>query len=257
MADAATRRSGDPHTLALRGLQGSGHHRDRDRAAVRRLRARRPVERLADVAAGMLPFAAVLAVAGLGQMLVVSRAASTCRSPARCRWPSSSSPTCRTGQRQAAPGGRCSRSASRSSPGCVNGLLIGGLGLNPIIATLGTNALLYAVVLGISGGRPAHDHPTCWPRSPADRRSGIPNSVFFALAALVVVTVLVQAHGAGPPVRGGRRQPPGRPRRSACGCSVHRAARLRLGPAALLPRRPDARRHHRPADARSRATATC
>ncbi len=39
--------------------------------------------------------------------------------------------------------------------GLANGLLVGGLGLNPIIATLGTNALLYGVNIGISGGRPA------------------------------------------------------------------------------------------------------
>ena len=38
--------------------------------------------------------------------------------------------------------------------GLLNGFLVGRLGLNPIVATLGTNALLFAGVLGISGGIP-------------------------------------------------------------------------------------------------------
>ena len=38
--------------------------------------------------------------------------------------------------------------------GLLNGFLIGALLLNPIIATLGTNALLYGANLAISGGRP-------------------------------------------------------------------------------------------------------
>ena len=58
----------------------------------------------------MLPFAAVLAIAALGQTLSSSRAASTSRSPARSRWPSSSSPTIPTGD-----DGSCS--ARSSCPG--------------------------------------------------------------------------------------------------------------------------------------------
>src|SRR6185437_6220676 len=38
--------------------------------------------------------------------------------------------------------------------GLLNGFLVGVLRLNPIIATLGTNALLYGANLAISGGRP-------------------------------------------------------------------------------------------------------
>src|SRR5947199_191289 len=75
--------------------------------------------------------------------------------------------------------------------GVVNGLLIGVLGLNPIIATLGTNALLYGADLALSGGRPrittkALAHLT------GGTSAGIPHSVFFALAALVVVSVAVK-----------------------------------------------------------------
>ena len=55
----------------------------------------------------------------------------------------------------------CRRSASRSSRrspfGSLNGFLIGRMRLNPIVATLGTNALLYGAVLWYTAGIPTHD----------------------------------------------------------------------------------------------------
>jgi ribose transport system permease protein len=145
---------------------------------------------------GMLPLAAVLAIAGLGQMLVVQQG----------------------GIDLSVAGGISlavvivthvpDGDSSRLLPaillalmfaigaGFLNGVLIGVLGLNPIIATLGTNALLYGVNLGISGGRPritTHLLGTVGGGSTI----GIPNSVFFAVAALVVVSVLVKMSVAG------------------------------------------------------------
>ncbi|WP_133766922.1 ABC transporter permease [Amnibacterium kyonggiense] len=144
-----------------------------------------------DALQGMLPIAAVLAVAGLGQMLVVQQ-----------------------GGIDLSVAGAMSLAVvtvthipdqddSLLLPavllafglvvlgGLANGLLIGGLGLNPIIATLGTNALLYGVNLGISGGRPritTNALQTVMTTSVL----GIPSSVFFAVAALVLVIVLVR-----------------------------------------------------------------
>jgi ribose transport system permease protein len=75
--------------------------------------------------------------------------------------------------------------------GVLNGVLIGGLGLNPIIATLGTNALLYGVNLGISGGRPRIT--TRLLASVAGGSTlGVPHSVVFALGALAVVSLIVK-----------------------------------------------------------------
>lgn len=80
--------------------------------------------------------------------------------------------------------------------GVVNGILVGVIELNPIVATLGTNALLYGLVLRISGGTP---------RTTTDRLAhiaggkslGIPNAVYFAVAATIVVTALVKLTVAG------------------------------------------------------------
>ena len=75
--------------------------------------------------------------------------------------------------------------------GVVNGVLIGFLGLNAIIATLGMNALLYGVNLHVSGGRPRIT-TDLMARIGGDSTWGIPHAVFFALGALLVVSVLVK-----------------------------------------------------------------
>lgn len=80
--------------------------------------------------------------------------------------------------------------------GLTNGLLVGGLGLNPVIATLGTNALLYGVNLAISGGRPLIT-TTALASMTGGSTIGIPNSVFFALGAFIVVSILVRRTVAG------------------------------------------------------------
>ena len=68
--------------------------------------------------------------------------------------------------------------------GVANGTLIGRLGLNPIVATLGTNALLYAAVLGISGGTPRQT-TDLMAKVAAGDVAGVPNAVFFAIGATV------------------------------------------------------------------------
>jgi predicted ABC-type sugar transport system permease subunit len=78
----------------------------------------------------------------------------------------------------------------------LNAILIGYIGLNPIIATLGTNALLFGAILGISGGTPRATAPLL--RSIAgDRTLGIPNTIYFALIALLIVTLIVKKTVAG------------------------------------------------------------
>lgn len=75
--------------------------------------------------------------------------------------------------------------------GLLNGSLVGRLRLNPIVATLGTNALLYGAVLWYTGGIP---------RTTTARlahlgeglRLGIPIPVYFAVVATALVTAVVK-----------------------------------------------------------------
>jgi ribose transport system permease protein len=80
--------------------------------------------------------------------------------------------------------------------GLLNGALVGVLRLNPIIATLGTNALLYGADLGVSGGRPRITTQLL-ARVTGGTSAGIPHAVWFALAALAVVALLVKRTVAG------------------------------------------------------------
>lgn len=80
--------------------------------------------------------------------------------------------------------------------GIVNGLLIGRLGLNAIVATLGMNALLYAGVLGISGGTPRRTTDLL-ARTAGGLTLGIPNSVYVAVGVIVVAVVAVKLTSAG------------------------------------------------------------
>jgi ribose transport system permease protein len=68
--------------------------------------------------------------------------------------------------------------------------------LNPIIATLGMNALLYSVVLGLSGGIP-RGTTRLLRNLVAGSTLGIPNSVYYAAAAAVAVTILLKKTVAG------------------------------------------------------------
>jgi ribose transport system permease protein len=145
---------------------------------------------------GMLPFAAVLAVAAIGQTLVVQQGGFDLSVPGAI----SLAVVITTHE----PNGDDSRLLAALGLGLVvavvagvgNGLLVGRLGLNPIVATLGMNALLYAGVLGISGGSPRRT--TDLLRSVAGGLTfGIPNSVYVALLVLAVATVAMKTTAAG------------------------------------------------------------
>lgn len=145
---------------------------------------------------GMMPFFAVLAVAGLGQMLVVQQGGIDL--------------SVAGGVSLAVvivvhePAGDSSKLvpavlmaiAFAIGAGMLNGLLASRIKINPIIATLGTNAVLYGMVFVISGGTPRSTTPLL--RSIVGGiTGGIANSVFFALAALLIVVVVSKKSVAG------------------------------------------------------------
>jgi ribose transport system permease protein len=145
---------------------------------------------------GMLQIAAVLAVAGLGQMLVIQQGGidlSVAGAMSMAVIVVTHIPDGDDGKLVPAIGVAV---LFALGAGVLNGILVGVLQLNPIIATLGTNALLYGADLGISGGRPRITTKLLASVT-GGTSAGIPNAVFFALAALVVVSVLVKRTVAG------------------------------------------------------------
>lgn len=145
---------------------------------------------------GMLPYAAVLAVAALGQTLVVQQGGIDLSVPGGISLTVVILTHQANGQDDRVLGAALTALAAVLVAGTINGFLISRRGLNPIIATLGMNALLYSVVLGLSGGIPRGT--TRLMANIAGRLSfGIPNSVYFATAAVVAITVIIKKSVAG------------------------------------------------------------
>lgn len=146
--------------------------------------------------AGSLPFAAIIAIVGLGQLLVVQQGGFDLSLPGAVslavvvstHYPHQDDALLYQAVLVAL--------AFALAAGFLNGVLVSVFRLNSIIATIGTNALLYAAVFATSGGVPSITTGLL-----ADIAGGetfnLPNAVYFALAATVVVSFALKKTVAG------------------------------------------------------------
>ncbi len=142
--------------------------------------------------AGSLPFAAIIAIVGLGQMLVVqqggfdlSLAGGVSLAVVITTHLSGGNDADLLGSVMIAVG--CALVA-----GALNGVLVGVLRLNAIIATIGMNALLYGAVFAVSGGVPRITTPLM-AEIAGGKTAGLPNSVLFAVALTALVSFALKA----------------------------------------------------------------
>jgi ribose transport system permease protein len=136
---------------------------------------------------GSLPFAAIIAIVGLGQLLVVQQGGFDLSLPGAVSLAvvvSTHYPQQQDGLLYKAV---LIALAINLAIGVLNGVLVSFLRLNAIIATIGTNALLYATVFAISGGVPSVTTELLANIAGGDLL-GMPNSVLFALAATALVS---------------------------------------------------------------------
>ncbi len=140
---------------------------------------------------GSLPFAAIIAIVGLGQLLVVQQGGFDLSLPGAVslavvqatHYPQQNDSLLLAAVLSAA----CFALAA----GALNGLLVTIFNLNAIIATIGVNALLYGAVFAVSGGVPSITTERLATIA-GGNVVGIPNAVFFALAALAIVTFVLK-----------------------------------------------------------------
>lgn len=140
---------------------------------------------------GMLPFAACLAIIGLGQTLVIQQggidlsvAGAVSLTVVIVTWGPDRNDDRLIPAVAAAFG-------AAIITGLINGFLITKTKLNSIVATLGVNALLYGVMMGLSGGSP---------RRTTDRLShftndkifGLPHSIYFGIIFTIIVTIVLK-----------------------------------------------------------------
>jgi ribose transport system permease protein len=142
--------------------------------------------------AGSLPFAAIIAIVGLGQMLVVqqggfdlSLAGGVSLAVVITTHMSSGSDAHLLSAVLIALG--CALVA-----GIANGILVGVMRLNAIIATIGMNALLYGAVFAVSGGVPRITTPLM-SQIAGGKTLGLPNSLIFAIAIMALVSFVLKA----------------------------------------------------------------
>jgi ribose transport system permease protein len=140
---------------------------------------------------GSLPFAAIIAIVGLGQLLVVQQGGFDLSLPGAV----SLAVVTATHYPQQDNGLLfeavlvCLSFALAA--GIINGLLVSIFRLNAIIATIGVNALLYAGVFGVSGGVPSITTDLL-AEIAGGETFGLPNAVCFALAALAIVSFVLK-----------------------------------------------------------------
>ena len=139
----------------------------------------------------MLPFASALAIAGLGQTLVVMQGGidlSVAAGHSHYVVIVTKYPAGDNGRLLPAIG---IAFLAAIAAGSLNGLLVGRMRLNPIVATLGTNALLYGAVLWYTAGIPTTTTARL-ARIGGGLWLGIPRPVYFAVIATAIVSAVVK-----------------------------------------------------------------
>jgi ribose transport system permease protein len=140
---------------------------------------------------GMLPFASVLAITAIGQTLVIQQGGIDLSVPGMIsitvvimtRYPNGDSGKVLVALLLAL--------AVTLAAGVVSGLAISRIGVTPIVATLGMNALLYGGVLQISGGTPRTTTSRLH-NFASGKVAGIPNTVIIAVILTAVVAFVIK-----------------------------------------------------------------
>ncbi len=140
---------------------------------------------------GSLPFAAVLAIVGLAQMLVVQQGGFDLSVAGGVSLAVVIATHVPAGNDAVLLPAVLMALACAMAAGAANGLLVGVLRLNPIVATIGVNALIYGGVFAVSGGVPRTTTPLLAAIAGGETL-GLGNALWFALAALIVVAFILK-----------------------------------------------------------------
>lgn len=141
--------------------------------------------------AGSLPFAATLAIVGLAQMLVVQQGGFDLSVAGGVSLAVVISTHVPAGNSASLLPAVLMAVACAVAAGLVNGFMVGFVRLNAIVATIGMNALLYGAVFAVSGGVPRSTTPLLAAIAGGDTW-GIGHSVYFALATLLLVSLVMK-----------------------------------------------------------------
>ena len=140
---------------------------------------------------GSLPFAAILAIVGLGQMLVVQQGGFDLSVAGGVSLAVVISTHVTAGNNANLLPAVLMAFGCALVIGAVNGVMVGLLRLNSIVATIGMNALIYGGVFAVSGGVPRSTSTLLAAIAGGDTL-GVGNSIYFAIAILIVVVFIMK-----------------------------------------------------------------
>jgi ribose transport system permease protein len=145
----------------------------------------------------MLPFAAILAVAGIGQTLVVQQRGLDLSVPGIISLTTLIVTRVPGGDDGKLPGALVLALAVCLLAGLVSGVAVTRFGITPLVATLGVNALAIGAILQVTNGTSTAVAPHGLDQFALGKTAGIPNTVIVAIVVLIAVTVVIRFSAPG------------------------------------------------------------
>ena len=138
----------------------------------------------------MLPFAAILAIASIGQTLVIQQRGLDLSVPGMITLTTIIVTTYPNGSADKLPAAIGLVALACVVSGLVSGLAITALGVTPLVATLGVNALLTGTYLEITNGASSSSATPGLARFALAKSLGIPNTVIIAVIACALTAIV-------------------------------------------------------------------
>jgi ribose transport system permease protein len=139
-----------------------------------------------------LPFAAILAVAAIGQTLVIQQRGLDLSVPGMITLATIIVTKYPSGSEAKLPAALGLVAVACVASGLLSGLAITQLGITPLVATLGVNALLTGVVLQITSGAATASATPALARFSLAKTGGIPNTVLIAGCTIVALATVMR-----------------------------------------------------------------
>jgi ribose transport system permease protein len=144
-----------------------------------------------DALQGMLPFAGILAIAAIGQTLVIQQGGLDLSVPGIFSMGAVLVVTVPGGNEGALIPALLVVALVGLGGGLLNGIAVTRFGITPLVATLGSNAVFIGVVIQATGGSIAFKATKNWQTFTADKFLGIPVLAVIAVIAVVLVALFI------------------------------------------------------------------
>jgi ribose transport system permease protein len=140
----------------------------------------------------MFPFAAILAIAGIGQTLVVQQRGLDLSVPGMITLTTIIVTKYPAGDNGRLPVAIAIALAACAGFGLISGMAVTRFQVTPLVATLGVNALLLGTVYQLTSGSSTASAPSDLARFALGKTAGIPNAVIVAVIIVAVVALIVR-----------------------------------------------------------------